>query len=328
MPENLYQVKAEPDWVGQRVDRFLVSREDFPLSRAHLQKLFKEGRVLRETGDRIKASEKLREGDSLIIRIPEPTGLEVEPVAMNLRILFEDEHLLVLEKPSGLVVHPGAGLGDEATLVHGLLAHCEGQLSGIGGVERPGIVHRLDRETSGLMVVAKTDPAHRGLVEAFAERHVRKWYTCLVKGSLKQELGECDGPIGRHPRERYRMTVRADGRTALTRWACIEQAKDYAWVLCRIYSGRTHQIRVHLARAGYPLLGDTLYGFTNPGNRIQPVPPRVMLHAVRLSFEHPIRGSVLDLTTPPPDDFHPFMGGGFLESPQWRNAYSKLESLA
>jgi len=198
-------------------------------------------------------------------------------------------------------VHPGAGTGDD-TLVHALLAHCAGGLSGVGGVERPGIVHRLDKETSGVLLVAKSDAAHRGLAEQFAGRHLRKEYLALVAGVPRLASGVIERAISRHPVHRERMTVGEGGRPARTDWTVLETFGAAAALLrCRIHSGRTHQIRVHLKSIGHPVLGDRTYGWKPDPARA--TPPRVMLHAERIAFLHPITARPLDLRAPPPADF-------------------------
>jgi 23S rRNA pseudouridine1911/1915/1917 synthase len=222
-------------------------------------------------------------------------------VAIPIDVIYEDGHLLAVNKVAGMIVHPGVGTGED-TLVHALLAHCAGGLSGVGGVERPGIVHRLDKETSGVLLVAKNDQAHRGLSEQFAGRHLRKEYFALVSGVPRLRSGVIDRGISRHPVYRERMTVGEGGRPARTDWEVVEVFGDYAALLrCRIHSGRTHQIRVHMKSIGHPVLGDRTYGWRqNPG---LPVPVRIMLHAERIAFLHPITAQSLDLHAPLPGDF-------------------------
>jgi 23S rRNA pseudouridine1911/1915/1917 synthase len=228
-----------------------------------------------------------------------PAGLK--PVDIPLDVIFEDKHLLVLNKPAGMVVHPGVGTGED-TLVHALLAHCAGELSGIGGVERPGIVHRLDKETTGLLVVAKNDAAHRALADLFASRALQKEYVTLVSGVPKTETGTINRAISRHPVHRHRMTVGEGGRPSRTDWEMLESfGEAAAWLRCRIHTGRTHQIRVHLKSIGHPVMGDETYGWRQ--NPALPVPPRVMLHAEHLVFSHPVSAKVLDLRAPLPKDF-------------------------
>jgi len=283
-----------------RADKVLAAY--FPEhSRAALQRAFDAGLVA-ISGKPVDRKRAVSTGDTLVFSLPETQPSVLRAVEIPLEILYEDEHLLAVNKAAGMVVHPGAGTGED-TLVHALLAHCRGQLSGIGGVERPGIVHRLDRGTSGVILVAKNDTAHRALTAAFARRDVVKEYLALVAGVPKQGAGRIEKAIARHPTQRYRMkAVASGGRAARTDWTVLETWAPHAvLVRCRIYTGRTHQIRVHLSSIGHPLLGDTVYGF-----RERSVPleiPRVMLHAEHLAIAHPVTGAMLDLHAPVPADF-------------------------
>lgn len=282
-----------------RADKILARA--FPAhSRAALQRAFAAG-LVRRNGVALAQSDVVRPGDRLEFTLPAVQPAELRPVAIPLEVLYEDEHMLALNKPAGMVVHPGAGTGDD-TLVHALLAHCAGGLSGVGGIARPGIVHRLDKETSGVILVAKTDAAHRGLAEQFAGRHLRKEYLALVSGVPRLKSGVIERSISRHPVHRERMTTGEGGRPARTDWEVVEAFGPTAALLrCRIYSGRTHQIRVHLKSIGHPLLGDKTYGW-RPDPR-QLAPPRVMLHAERISFLHPFTARPMELRAPLPDDF-------------------------
>ncbi len=282
-----------------RADKVLAAA--FPEhSRAALQRAFEAG-LVRRNGVALAKSDDVKAGDTLEFVLPELVPAELKPVAIPLGVLYEDEHLLAINKAAGMVVHPGVGTGED-TLVHALLAHCAGGLSGVGGVERPGIVHRLDKETSGVLLVAKNDAAHRGLSEQFAGRHLRKEYLALVSGVPRLQSGVIERAISRHPVHRERMTVGEGGRPARTDWTIVEVFGDRAALLrCRIHSGRTHQIRVHLKSIGHPLLGDKVYGW-KPDPAL-PAPPRVMLHAERIAFLHPITARPLDVRAPPPEDF-------------------------
>jgi len=248
-------------------------------------------------------------GQRITFSFPQNEPLALRPVSIPLNVVFEDEHLLAINKASGMVVHPGAATGED-TLVHALLAHCAGQLSGIGGVERPGIVHRLDRETSGLMIAAKTDAAHRGLSEQFAERRVFKEYLALVSGRPQLLSGGIKSPIGRNPNHRHKMAVvppEKGGKPAHTDWELAEGFGDWAaLVRCTIHTGRTHQIRVHLQSLGHPLLGDAVYGWSPKKmplpEGISQSPTRVMLHSEHLAFTHPITGAGIDLRAELPPD--------------------------
>jgi len=252
----------------------------------------------------IDRARRLNAGDVVEFSFPDVEPATLRAVEIDLDILYEDRHLLAVNKPAGMVVHPGAGTG-ETTLVHALLAHCKGGLSGIGGVERPGIVHRLDKETTGVIVVAKTDAAHRGLSRQFAERILAKEYLALAAGAPGRTSGSIRKAIARNPRQRHKMTVVEDGaggRDAHTDWSVVERFGERASLLrCTIHTGRTHQIRVHLKSIGHPVLGDRAYGWV-PGPALL-APPRVMLHAEHLVVTHPITGRVLDLRAPLPADF-------------------------
>jgi len=289
-----------PDGVRRaRADKILA--QAFPAqSRAAWQRAFDAGLVLR-AGRPLAKSDEVRAGEAIEFSLPEIKPAALRPVAIPLEILFEDEHLLALNKPAGMVVHPGVGTGED-TLVHALLAHCAGGLSGIGGVARPGIVHRLDRETSGVLLVAKTDAAHRALADQFASRTLQKEYLALVSGVPKSARGTIERAISRHPVHRHRMTVGEGGRPAHTDWERVEVfGQAAALVRCRIHTGRTHQIRVHLKSIGHPLLGDATYGWKADARL--PRPPRVMLHAERIAFAHPVTGRPLDVRAPLPADF-------------------------
>jgi 23S rRNA pseudouridine1911/1915/1917 synthase len=296
-----YEVPAETR--RARADKALA--RVFPEhSRTAIQRAFDDGLVLRN-GRVISKSDVVAPGDTLVLDFAPVRPTDMAPNAIPLDILFEDRHFLALNKAAGMVVHPGAGTGPD-TLVHALLAHCAGKLSGIGGVERPGIVHRLDRETSGLILVAKTDAAHRGLSLQFAERTVRKEYLALVGGVPELLSGSIRKPIGRNPHQRHKMAVfepGAGGRDAHTDWTLVERFADRASLLrCLLHTGRTHQIRVHLKSLGLGLLGDAVYGY-KPDALLNPAPRRVMLHAEHLVLQHPITGKAMDLRAPLPADF-------------------------
>jgi len=290
-----------------RLDLFLVQRHD-GLSRSQIQRAVEEGRV-RVNGCQTKTGHRLRTGDRVDLNIPPPRPSGLLPEAMALNILYEDAWLLVLDKPAGLVVHPAAG-HHGGTLVNGLLHHCR-DLSGIGGVLRPGIVHRLDKDTSGLMVVAKTDSVHRALSDQFKARRVTKTYSAIVHGDMIQDAGRVDLPIGRHPVERQRMSIRSRrGKEAVTRWEVRERFDAATLLDVLIETGRTHQIRVHLHAIGHPVVGDPVYGKGKGsegtsairGRRLLPPIRRQALHSRSLRFFHPERLTVLEFTSPLPTD--------------------------
>jgi 23S rRNA pseudouridine1911/1915/1917 synthase len=300
--ENLIVEKSLP---GGRLDVFL--RTKFPAaSRGALQRLIEQGHV-RVNGKTVKPTHSPRAGEQIEIHWPEARPAEAQPEEMPLDILFEDKSLLVLNKPAGLVVHPAAG-HEEHTLVNALLHHCRGSLSGIGGVARPGIVHRLDKETSGCLVVAKNDETHLALSKQFSERRVEKIYNAIVCGELARDAGEIRAAIARHPSHRKRMAVRDDGsgRAAHTDWRVVERLNAATFVEAHIHTGRTHQIRVHFQFLGHPLVGDDTYG-ARPNARLKELAnyaaPRVMLHARELSFIHPRTEKEMSFESPLPKDF-------------------------
>jgi 23S rRNA pseudouridine1911/1915/1917 synthase len=280
---------------GQRLDRFLA--QALPaFSRARLQTLIRENFVT-VNGKPARPRDPVRARTVVEVREPEVTKIDAQPESIPLDILFEDDDLLVLNKPAGLVVHPGAG-HQQHTLVNALLAHCK-NLSVIGGEERPGIVHRLDKETSGVLVIAKNDATHRDLSKQFAERTTGKTYLALVAGTPRQKSGTIDAAIARHPVHRQRMSIaRRGGRPAKTDYRVLESNGDVSLVECTIHTGRTHQIRVHLHHLGHPVFGDKVYGGKRAGNF-----PRQMLHAWKLSFRHPRTGETMSFTASVPKDF-------------------------
>ncbi len=281
---------------GLRLDRFLAL--ELPeFSRSRLQALITEGCVMLN-GARPRTRELVKTGDVVRLVVSALEKIEAEAEAIAFPILFEDDDLIVLDKPAGMVVHPGAGNAD-GTLVNALLHHCA-TLSGIGGKERPGIVHRLDKETSGCLVVAKNDETHRALSRQFAERTMKKIYLALVAGRLKKAAGTIDAPIARHPVHRQRMSISrtSRGRSAMTEYRVVQASPEMSLVECVLHSGRTHQIRVHLHSLGNPVLGDKLYGAKAAKGF-----PRQMLHAWRLGFTHPRSGEWREFEAPPPADF-------------------------
>jgi len=306
-----FVVHAPPEAVGQRADRFLAAAIG-SLSRSRVKALILAGFARRDGATLSDPAEPVRAGACYSLSPPPPVPASPVPQPMPLVILHEDAALIVLDKPAGLVVHPAPGNPD-GTLVNALLAHAGASLAGIGGVQRPGIVHRLDKDTSGLMVIAKTEAAEARLAASFSGRTIDRAYLALCWGVPAPQSGEFAGPIGRDPRERKRMAVRAGGKAALTRYRVLRSWSGAAALLeCRLGTGRTHQIRVHLAHAGHPLIGDPVYL-----RRIPPVArnlpeasrraaldfPRQALHAARLGFPHPTSGQPLAFETPPPADF-------------------------
>jgi 23S rRNA pseudouridine1911/1915/1917 synthase len=283
-----------------RADKLLAAA--FPEhSRTAWVRAFEAGRVTR-AGVALDKKTELHAGETIEFSHAEAVPSELKPADIALDILYEDEHLLVVNKAAGMIVHPGAGTGDD-TLVHALLGHCEGTLSGVGGVERPGIVHRLDKETTGVIVVAKSDAAHRGLSEQFAERHLHKEYLALVTGVPRLLSGRIESGISRHPIHRHKMTTGEGGKPARTDWTREKAFPPHAALMrCHILTGRTHQIRVHMKSLGHPILGDAIYGWKDSAP-LPMRPPRVMLHAEFLRFDHPVTGRSLEMRAPLPADF-------------------------
>ena len=290
--------------LGTRLDLWLQHR--IPgVSRGMLGKWIKEGHI-QVNAAKTKATHKPKSGECITVRPPRPRPMQLTPIDLPLHVLYEDTDLLVINKPPGLVVHPAAG-HEEGTLVHALLNHCKGQLSGIGGVERPGIVHRLDQDTSGCLVVAKNDSTHQGLANQFAERSTGKTYLAVNCGPVNPANGTINEPIARHPRQRKEMAVVEHGRPSITDYKAIKRFGALAtFTEAVLHTGRTHQIRVHFKHLGYPLFGDTIYGKRNSSKLaklIQFEPKRQLLHAWKLSFRHPGTNEARTFTAPLPEDF-------------------------
>ena len=302
--EHRFEVSQQD--AGSRLDLFL-SRMDLELSRNQVQRLI-ENNHIQVNGKPQKASYRLRPGERVSVNLPPPPPPELTPEALPLQIIFEDEHLIGINKPSGLVVHPATS-HRTSTLVHGLLHHCD-HLADLGGPLRPGIVHRLDKDTSGIMVVAKNNSAYRHLSRQFKVKNVYKEYTALVYGRLHQSSGEFTAPIQRHPKNRTKMGIIAGGRDAFTSWWLEMMFGEVSLVKVVIKTGRTHQIRVHFAHAQHPVVGDATYGGKKRVRAIEDTLVRArlskvrrqMLHARRLMLQHPATGESLDLSAPMPED--------------------------
>jgi 23S rRNA pseudouridine1911/1915/1917 synthase len=305
MPLRLSRAVDEHS-AGSRLDRALTML--FPEhSRSFLVRLIDEGHVEIDGVAAPKASQRVREGQTIGVTVPEPAPSAIVSQDIPLRVLYDDDDLVIIEKPAGLVVHPAAGHADR-TLVNALLFHVR-DLSGVGGELRPGIVHRLDKETSGVMVVAKHDDAHRKLTAAWGTERVTKEYLAVVYGTPQADRGTIDAPIGRDPKERKRMAVVEGGRQAVTDYVVAERLHHTSLLRCRLRTGRTHQIRVHLKSLGHPIIGDPVYSGPQwrgiPDKRLQKLLsefPRQALHAFRLTLPHPRSGAAMTFESPLPDD--------------------------
>ena len=286
-----------PDLPGERLDAYLA-RAVPDLTRSAAQRLIEEGCVLRN-GKPAKKNDKLNTGDAIDVTIPEVKETEIVPTQIPLDIVYEDEDVLVINKPKGLVVHPAAG-HQEDTLVNGLLFAKAGELSGINGELRPGIVHRIDKDTSGLLAVAKNDLAHTVLASQLKDHTMARTYDAIVCGSLKEDSGTVDAPIGRHPSDRKKMCVIArNSKEAVTHWEVGKRYRGYTHIRCKLETGRTHQIRVHMAYIGHPILGDTVYGHKKPELGLD----SQCLHAGALCFKHPRDGRPVMVFAPLPEYF-------------------------
>ena len=273
---------------GTRIDAWLAANlED--VTRSGAQRLLEEGKVTKD-GKALAKNYKLTGCEILEVSLPDPEPVDVVPQNIPLDIVFEDSDVIVVNKPKGLVVHPSPGHPD-GTLVNALLYHCGDSLSGIGGELRPGIVHRIDRDTSGLIIAAKNDFSHQRLAAQLQDHTLARIYHCIVTGNLREDSGTVDAPIGRHHTDRKKMAVVADGRNAVTHWRVLERYQGFTYVECRLETGRTHQIRVHMAHTGHPILGDTVYGNKKPVSGLQ----GQCLHAVGLQFIHPRTEELVEL---------------------------------
>lgn len=281
-----------------RIDKYLAGVCE-GLSRSYLQKLLKSGDVL-VNGEPVKGSYKICEEDRIAVEIPEAMEPEILAEPMDLDILYEDGDILMVNKPKDMVVHPAAG-HYTGTLVNGLMAHCKGSLSGINGVLRPGIVHRIDKDTTGVLIVCKNDFAHNSIAAQLKEHSITRIYRAIVHGILREDEGTVDAPIGRHPTDRKKMSInQKNGKRAVTHYRVLERLSGYTYIQCQLETGRTHQIRVHMASLGHPLLGDTVYG---PGKCPVPGLQGQTLHAGVLGIRHPRTGEYLEISAPLPEYF-------------------------
>lgn len=290
-------LQVNPEDTGTRLDAWLAGQLP-DVTRSAAARLCEEGRVT-AAGKPLAKNYRLGGGEAVSVALPDPEPVDVAPQDIPLDVVYEDSDVIVVNKPKGLVVHPAPGHPD-GTLVNALLHHCGDSLSGIGGELRPGIVHRIDRDTSGLIIAAKNDAAHQKLSAQLQDHTLARIYRCIVIGNLREDSGTVDAPIGRHPVDRKRMAVEPrTGRPAVTHWSVLARYRGFTHVECRLETGRTHQIRVHLSSIGHPLLGDTVYGSRKPW----PGLAGQCLHARRLKFIHPSTGRPVELECPLPDWF-------------------------
>ncbi len=282
---------------GVRLDKFL-SESDETLTRSFIQKLIKEEKVTVNQVCR-KANYKLNQGEEILLEIPDPEEPDILPENIPLDILYEDQDLMVVNKPKDMVVHPSAG-HYSGTLVNAVMYHCQGNLSGINGVMRPGIVHRIDKDTTGALLICKTDEAHQNLAEQLKVHSINRRYRAVVSGNLREDEGTVEGPIGRHPQDRKKMAINhKNGKDAVTHYKVLERFGNATYIECRLETGRTHQIRVHMSSIGHPLLGDEVYGSEKNPYHLQ----GQALHAMILGFDHPRTGEYIEFTAPLPEYF-------------------------
>lgn len=294
MEQYLFEIQSGQE---MRLDKYLAAQ--FPeQTRSFLQKLIKDGEVL-VNKKQVKSGFSLSVGDEVSVNIPEPKELDVEPQKMELEIVYEDEDVILINKPKGMVVHPAPGHTKD-TLVNGLLYHCKDHLSGINGVARPGIVHRIDRDTTGILIVCKNDLAHQSIAAQLKEHSITRRYRALVHGNLKDDQGTIEGAIGRHPVDRKKMAINErNGKPAVTHYTVLERFGSYTLIECVLETGRTHQIRVHMASTGHPLVGDEVYGPAKCPFKLQ----GQCLHAMVLGFVHPRTGEYMEFSAPLPEYF-------------------------
>ncbi|AYA99414.1 RluA family pseudouridine synthase [Lachnoanaerobaculum umeaense] len=294
---NSFEIIVEESDINKRIDVFLAKNlESF--SRSYIQDLIKKGKAT-IGGKSIKANYRLRNGDNVVLNIPKPEPLEILPENIPLDILYEDNDVILVNKPKGMVVHPAAG-HYSGTLVNALLYHCKDNLSGINGVLRPGIVHRIDMDTTGVIIACKNDNAHQNIAKQLAEHSITRRYVAIVNGNLKEDEGVVDAPIARAKNDRKKMAVDKDGKTAVTYYKVLERLKNYTYIECVLETGRTHQIRVHMSYINHPLLGDEIYSGKKESMKLQ----GQCLHAMVLGFIHPTTNEYMEFKAPIPEYFN------------------------
>ena len=295
--DETIEIKVTSEMAGKRLD-VVLSEQCSDLTRSYINKLCKEERAALN-GKTSKGNKKCKEGDVITLQVPEPTELEILPEEMNLDIVYEDQDVILINKPKGMVVHPAAG-HYSGTLVNGLMAHCKDDLSGINGVLRPGIVHRIDKDTTGILIVCKNDMAHQSIAKQLYDHSITRKYHAIVYGNIKEEEGTVNAPIGRSLKDRKKMGIVMDGKHAVTHYKVLKRLKkDFTYIECQLETGRTHQIRVHMASIGHPLLGDEMYSNRKSPFKLQ----GQTLHAKTLGFIHPTTGEYLEIDAPLPEYF-------------------------
>lgn len=294
---DYFNFQITEEYEGERLDKCMAMLVD-SLSRNYIQKLIQDGKIL-VNGNLEKSCYLVQTGDEVALTLPPSQEPDIQPENIPLDILYEDEDLLVVNKPKGMVVHPAVG-HYSGTLVNGVMYHCGGKLSGINGVMRPGIVHRIDRDTTGSLIVCKSNIAHYRISAQLKEHSITRRYRAICYGVLKEEEGTIDKPIGRHPMDRKKMTVRADGKRAITHYRVLQHFREYTYIECELETGRTHQIRVHMASIGHPLLGDKVYA---PGRKCPFSLQGQTLHAMTIGFIHPSTGAYMEVEAPLPEYF-------------------------
>ncbi len=292
-----YRFAVNEEQAGTRVDKLLAELlEDF--TRSRIQKIAESGQLL-VNGGAVKVNYKLRSGDEIVLNVEPPQELDIKAEEIPLDIVYEDDEMLVVNKPQGMVVHPAAG-NYSGTLVNALMAYCGDSLSGINGEKRPGILHRIDKDTSGLLLVAKTDRTHQGLAEQIKAHSLTRAYQALVHGNFKEEDGTIDAPIGRHPTDRKKMTITTvHARDAVTHYRVLERFGRFTHIECRLETGRTHQIRVHMSQNGHPIVGDKTYGVKKEEFNLR----GQLLHAYKVGFVHPVSGEYMEFSAELPQYF-------------------------
>ena len=295
--DETIEIKVTSEMAGKRLD-VVLSEQCSDLTRSYITKLCKEERAALN-GKTSKGNKKCKEGDVITLQVPEPTELEILPEEMDLDIVYEDQDVILINKPKGMVVHPAAG-HYSGTLVNGLMAHCKDDLSGINGVLRPGIVHRIDKDTTGILIVCKNDMAHQSIAKQLYDHSITRKYHAIVYGNIKEEEGTVNAPIGRSLKDRKKMGIVMNGKHAVTHYKVLKRLKkDFTYIECQLETGRTHQIRVHMASIGHPLLGDEVYSNRKSPFKLQ----GQTLHAKTLGFIHPTSGEYLEIDAPLPEYF-------------------------